>query len=171
MGNRGVGFEVPLGGVPSPPPSPRAAPMGARPSLKARKRSGDACNHITEECERLFCEALKTVFWSREPGLENSLVMDARIPTNNSNKQQHGSCKPIPQAPQNTRLEHGLPTPSPSPDGRIWPTMGGLIKDYVEVWDYAGGARFRGFVAEKRDVRTMFVFFDKAVVGMDLKPG
>ncbi|CAK3906426.1 ornithine decarboxylase antizyme like [Lecanosticta acicola] len=169
----GAGGAVPLGGVPSPPPSPHAAPLGsARPGLKARKRSGDACNHITEECERLFCETLKTVFLvEKGTGLENSLVMDLRNSSNsNSNSLPNGS-KPIPQPPQNTRMEHGLPTPSPSPDGRIWPKTGGLIKDHVEVWDYVGGARFRGFVAEKRDVRSMLVFFDKEVIGLDLKPG
>jgi hypothetical protein len=49
--------------------------------------------------------------------------------------------------------------------------LNGLVRDYVEVWDYAGGARFRGFVAEKDDERALFVFFDKEVIGKDLKPG
>ncbi|KAK0800710.1 hypothetical protein LTR59_005615 [Friedmanniomyces endolithicus] len=70
------------------------------------------------------------------------------------------------------RTIHGLPTPSPSPDGRSYLKRGGgAVKEYVEVFDYVGGARFRGFVAEKGSERSMFVFFDKEVIGKDLKPG
>ncbi|KXL42054.1 hypothetical protein M433DRAFT_154178 [Acidomyces richmondensis BFW] len=73
--------------------------------------------------------------------------------------------------PQSTIMMHDLPTPSPSPDGRIYPKTGGLVREYMEMWDYAGGARFRGFVAEKEDERAMFVFFDNEVLGKDLKLG
>lgn len=157
------GFEAPPGGVPSPPPSPDAAPVG-RPSLRQRKRSGDAARHITEECERLFCETLRTVFLvEKDTGPENSLVMDLRNTTDR---------KPIPQPSQHTTImKHGQFTPESSPDARIYRNTRGLIKEYVEIWDYVAGARFRGFVAEKEDMRTMFVFFDRQVVGMDLKPG
>lgn len=43
----------------------------------------------------------------------------------------------------------------------------------IEMWDYVGGIRFRGFVAEKQDERAMFVFFDQAVMQSsgDLKAG
>ncbi|KAK4548994.1 hypothetical protein LTR36_008767 [Oleoguttula mirabilis] len=155
-------------GVPSPPPSPDAAPLGRatrRPSPKGRTRSGDAAHHITEECERLFCETLKAVFLvEKNTGLENSLVMDVQHNSSNMN-----SARDI---PQHTITKHDLPTPSPSPDGRIYPKKeGGLIREYVEMWDYAGGTRFRGFVVEKEDERAMFVLFDKEVIGKDLKPG
>lgn len=162
-------------GVPSPPPSPEAAPIGRsprRPSLQSqgRKRSGDAACYITEECERLFCETLKTVFLvEKSTDLENSLAMDMRINTTAAT-----AARPIPQAnqPQSvTVVRHGQITPSPSPDGRIYPKTAGLIRDYVEVWDYVAGAGFKGFVAEKDDERSLIVFFSKEVVGMDLKPG
>ncbi|KAJ4339274.1 hypothetical protein N0V95_007827 [Ascochyta clinopodiicola] len=41
------------------------------------------------------------------------------------------------------------------------------------MWDYVGGIRFRGFVAETRDEKSMFVFFDQAVIQSsgDLKAG
>ena len=132
--------------------------------LKARSRSVDAAYHITEECERLFCETLKTVFLvEKDTGLENSLVMDMRnISTN---------VVQIPPRQQPTILKHDLPTPSPSPDARTYPQTGDLIKEYVEIWDYAGGARFRGFVADKLDDRALFIFLDKEVIGKDLKPG
>jgi hypothetical protein len=43
----------------------------------------------------------------------------------------------------------------------------GVVSDWIEMWDYVGGIRFRGFVAQK----AMFVFFDQEVVGGDLKAG
>jgi hypothetical protein len=142
--------------------------------LKARKRSGDAAHHITEESERLFCETLRAVFLvEKNGGLENSLVMDARNSTQKSANHTGAAGVEIPQRQQkqHTNLKHDLPTPSPSPDERRYPNLNGLVRDYVEVWDYAGGARFRGFVAEKDDERALFVFFDKEVIGKDLKPG
>ena len=133
--------------------------------LKARKRSGDAAYHIMEECERLFCEMLKAVFLvEKDSGFENSLVVDMR------NKNSNAVQIPLKQQ-QPTILKHSLPTPSPSPDGRIFPTVGSLVREYVEIWDYAGGARFRGFVAEKEDERALFIFFDKEVMTENLKPG
>jgi len=79
--------------------------------------------------------------------------------------------------PKNT----GLPTPSPSPDGILGPGMQeiayahmekpGMVEEWVEVWDYSGGLRFRGFVAEQDAVKTLFVFFDHQVMGKDLKKG
>lgn len=47
----------------------------------------------------------------------------------------------------------------------------GLVSDWIEVWDYVGGIRFRGFVAEKDDEKAMVVFFDQNVIGGDLKAG
>lgn len=104
-------------------------------------------------------------------GLRDPLVMDMRMNTNA--KQGYGDGKPIPlpHQQQKTIVEHDLPTPSPSPDGKLYPATAGLAKEYVEVFDYAGGLRFRGFVAEKDDERSLFIFFDEEVVGQDLKPG
>ena len=47
-----------------------------------------------------------------------------------------------------------------------------LVEKWVEVFDYLGGARFRGFVSSNDEgKRAMFVFFDRSVTGCDLKPG
>ena len=46
-----------------------------------------------------------------------------------------------------------------------------LINDWIEVWDYVGGIRFRGFVTERAEEKAMVVFFDQNVVGGDLKAG
>lgn len=47
----------------------------------------------------------------------------------------------------------------------------GLIRSYWEMWDYRGGCRFRGFVAERDEETAMFVFFDEGAFGHGLKPG
>jgi hypothetical protein len=47
----------------------------------------------------------------------------------------------------------------------------GAITDYIEMWDYVGGIMFRGFVVEKEEERSMFIFFDEAVIAADLKAG
>jgi hypothetical protein len=46
---------------------------------------------------------------------------------------------------------------------------GGIATDFFELWDYIGGGRFRGFVAERDDQRSVFVFFDRGAFGHDLK--
>ena len=78
---------------------------------------------------------------------------------------------PAKQQQQPTILKHDLPTPSSSPNDYMFPKAGGLIREYMEMWDYQAGARFRGFVAEKKDERAFFVFFDENVMDTDLKPG
>ena len=135
----------------------------------ARRRSQDAAYHVKEECERLFCETLRTVFLvEKDTGLENSLVMDTRNHTNASKAVQ---IPPPKQQRPATVLQHDLPTPSMSPDDHAHADTQSLISDYVEVWDYAGSTRFRGFLAEKDDLRTLFIFFDQEVMGQDQKPG
>ncbi|KAF4536321.1 Ornithine decarboxylase [Lasiodiplodia theobromae] len=47
----------------------------------------------------------------------------------------------------------------------------GQVGQWIEVWDYVGGARFRGFVAGDGDDKAMFVFFDSEATVRDLKPG
>jgi hypothetical protein len=44
------------------------------------------------------------------------------------------------------------------------------ITAWLEVWDYAGGASFRAFVADDGEEKSLFVFFDiEGVLGRDLK--
>lgn len=47
------------------------------------------------------------------------------------------------------------------------------VTEALEMWDYVGGIRFRGFVAETQNEKAMFVFFDQAVMQSsgDLKAG
>lgn len=44
----------------------------------------------------------------------------------------------------------------------------GWIKQYLEMWDYSGGAKFKGFATSEK---TMVVFFDDDVVHKELKSG
>lgn len=45
------------------------------------------------------------------------------------------------------------------------------IDAWVEVWDYASGSSFRGFVGGKGDTKSLFAFFDSSVVGREQKQG
>jgi hypothetical protein len=58
-----------------------------------------------------------------------------------------------------------------SPEPETFNSDKGVVSDWIEMWDYVGGIRFRGFVADKKDERAMFVFFDQSVVVGDLKAG
>ncbi|KAF2722358.1 hypothetical protein K431DRAFT_311841 [Polychaeton citri CBS 116435] len=186
---RGGWFEVPSG-VPSPPSSPDLATATSRrrqgaQSKKTRSRTGDAAHHITEECERLFCETLKAVFLvEKNTDLENSLVMDAHIEDSNigSSSSDSSSDSSIsgfalqPPPATATRTPYGLATPSSSPDTMPLKPRGSrrstaFVHEYVEMWDYIGGGHFRGFVGEQDGERSMFIFFDKEVIGKDQKPG
>ena len=46
-----------------------------------------------------------------------------------------------------------------------------LVADWIEVWDYTDGARFRGFTTYESEEggKSMFIFFDAFVIGKDLK--
>lgn len=44
------------------------------------------------------------------------------------------------------------------------------IDAWMELWDYAGGASFRAFIANDGEEKTLFIFFDiEGVMGRDLK--
>lgn len=151
--------------------------------LQRQSRSGDAAYNITEECERLFCETLRTAFLvEKNAGAErNSLVMGAfeqgRIDENvaDMSKKTHdyGYAVGMPVQQQRSR-QTSLPTPAPSPGTTVaYPVhSGGMIREYLEVYDYhSSGVRFRSFVAEQGVSRALFVFFDSEVMEQDLKPG
>lgn len=49
-----------------------------------------------------------------------------------------------------------------------------MILDWIEVWDYRGGAHFRGFTVsgpEESYAKSLTVFFDKEVINCELKQG
>ena len=48
---------------------------------------------------------------------------------------------------------------------------GQAMDAWLEIWDYASGCSFRGFVGGNGDQKSLFAFFDSAVIGRDLKQG
>ncbi|KAI1501467.1 ornithine decarboxylase antizyme-domain-containing protein [Biscogniauxia marginata] len=154
-------------GLPSPPSSPPLAAITPSNELalqpKPKKRSpstasanvmsrasrrGGATLQIREECERFFCETMRSVF----PG-EGDMA-------------SNGSCL--------TGVQRALtppddyPTP-PSSFSRPHSTSAVSIKGWMEFWDYVGGTSFRAFVAQEGDEKSLFAFFDSGLVGCDLK--
>ena len=157
--------------MPSPPLSP---PLAARhtstklsnQSLSGRARRGGAAYTITEECERLFCDTLRTVFLGEGTSdRQDSLVMGTQ-------NHHHQSSAGINDYGVEVQRYTDRDTPSPEMDDRHVGQMGpGKISDWLEIWDYVGGNRFRGFVTDSEGEKTMCVFFDQSVVVGDLKAG
>lgn len=112
-----------------------------------RKRSkGGAAYTIREECERLFCETMKTVFLGERDAIGNGSVgsrANAYSPPDKSVDAHH-------YFSNQTSIQ---------------------VNSWIEVWDYAGGCSCRGFVAGTGEEISLFVFFDSTVVGQYLKQG
>lgn len=49
--------------------------------------------------------------------------------------------------------------------------QGQPIDAWIEVWDYAGGCSFRGFVGGNGETKSLFAFFDSSVVEREQKQG
>lgn len=154
-------------GIPSPPSSPPLAALTSAnelalikktPSSRRRetdgsrkKRRGGATYHIRGECERLFCETMHTVFSGEERKAgAGSIVMG-----------MNGQSPPEEVVfGQQQQFQVA---------GRNY--FGHTIDAWLEIWDYTGGCSFRGFVGGNADTKSLFAFFDSAVVGTDLKQG
>lgn len=107
---------------------------------------GRQAHTIREECERLFCETMTTVFLGeRDSVSRGSYDLDASahsppytgldVQKKNSDQVRRSSC----------------------------------VDSWLELWDYAGGCNLRGFVAGTGDERCLFTFFDHSVINRDLK--
>ncbi|RDA93621.1 hypothetical protein CP533_6188 [Ophiocordyceps camponoti-saundersi (nom. inval.)] len=151
--------EVPTSGLPSPPTSPPLAALTSSnklallPKNKKRdipgRRRGGAALVIREECERFFCESMKTAFHGeRDQSMYGSCLSDAFVQT------------PPPEDRIAAALKNGT-------DLDYSPVH---VDAWMEVWDYAGGASFRAFVVDDGEDKSLFVFFDaQGVMGRDLK--
>ncbi|KFA49787.1 hypothetical protein S40293_08475 [Stachybotrys chartarum IBT 40293] len=166
LGRSGIP-EVPTSGVPSPPTSPPLAALTSSnelaliPKNKKREvpgrrlgRRGGAAYSIREECERFFCETIKTIFHGEGiPSTDGSGLSDAYLPT----------------PPADNEFLHQQFQQRHSNDNK---PRGFEVGAWLELWDYAGGASFRAFVADNGDEKSLFVFFDvQGAVGRDLKKG
>lgn len=152
--------EVPSGNK-SPSRSPPLAATAVTKhsnSQNAHRRRGGAAFTITEECERLFCETLKAVFLGEgNLALQDSLAMGMHDDNNGirTNRRKH---------------QYGVLATPPKGDAGFLEDPG-VVEKWIEVWDYVGGVRFRGFLASNEDHRSAFIFFDDNILSHDLKPG
>lgn len=154
-------------GIPSPPSSPPLAAKHASATRGGKARRGGAAYTITGECERLFCETLRSVFLGEgSQHRQNSLVMG--MPSDNATTATTAITNDY---GIDARRYSDSSTESDVPEMVRFEEEKGAISDYIEMWDYVGGIRFRGFVAEKEDERAMFIFFDESVINGDLKAG
>ncbi|KGQ08636.1 hypothetical protein BBAD15_g6034 [Beauveria bassiana D1-5] len=178
--------EVPTSGFPSPPTSPPLAAITSTnelallpkqqtskrrdiPGSRRRDRRGGAAHVIREECERFFCETMKTAFRG-----ERNLSMHGSGLTG-----AHYLQTPPPENQLRTRADSSTSSDSFSwQSGHRPSTNGGgfEVDAWMEVWDYVGGASFRAFLAssgggnDDDGDKTLFVFFDlQGVMGRDLK--
>ncbi|KAK2625017.1 hypothetical protein QTJ16_005386 [Diplocarpon rosae] len=157
--------EVGTQGLPSPPSSPPLAALTSANELaliskigpnrkretdvKRRSRKEGAAHYIREECERLFCETMKDVFFG-----------EGRLATNNGSIAMDANTYSPPDDSVDTYDDYFVRKYSSH-----------KIDAWVEIWDYVGGCSLRGFVGGDGDKKSLFAFFDSAVVGRDLKQG
>jgi hypothetical protein len=133
-------------------------------SASGRVRRGGAAYTITEKCERLFCETLRTVFLG-----EGDLVRQDSLVTGVQYHHDDRAGADDYAVDVARFADRVMDSPSPDAVGEVG--QSGLISDWIEVWDYVGGIRFRGFVAERNGEKALFVFFDQDVIGGKIKAG
>jgi hypothetical protein len=115
---------------------------------RRKNRKEGAAFIIREECERLFCGTMKTVFLG-EGGYMGSKV-------------SIGMGTDAHSSPEVDAYDHNYSRAVIDGQG---------IDAWMEIWDYAGGCSFRAFVGGKGDQKSLFAFFDSSVIGRDLKQG
>ncbi|KAJ4302492.1 hypothetical protein N0V88_002638 [Collariella sp. IMI 366227] len=162
--------------------SPRAAHVGrhgaSTPDSAWQRRRGGATLRIREECERFFCETLRAMFL----GERNAALQVPGLASVYDNTYNHNNTMYHTQGQQMHAAigQHGQLTPPddfPIADETMMGNRQGLsyagrgILSWLEIWDYAGGSSFRGFVAEDAGTGTtsLFVFFDAHAITRDLK--
>ncbi|MCJ1310824.1 hypothetical protein MMC25_004491 [Agyrium rufum] len=197
-----------------PPSPPRSPPLAANVVSAERqqqqqqqsKRQRGAAHAITEECERLFCETLRATFLGErnDAAMQDSVVMSAVQQKHDHS--QHGQLAGEPDgyfpvasartmdreasvAKRLARLQHKRirelrRESSSDEDDEEEDETAANVRDWVEVWDYAGDTNYSGFTVasgpgsgsfmkggQGSSDRSLFVFLDEEMVGKDLKPG
>jgi Ornithine decarboxylase antizyme len=129
------------------------------PSAYTVNQAGQgAAHYIRSECERFCCETLKAAFLGEgNTASRDSLVMDAHNSYDNASDYDGGSLQ-LERSQSQGSLESQVDSSSKT-------------VSFLEIWDYEGGSRFRGFIAERFGKRALFVFFDEGAFGHSLKPG
>jgi hypothetical protein len=102
---------------------------------------------------------MKDVFFGEEGSSSSngSIVMDASMNTDSRST-----------PPTEVIDSYGVSQLQSHKNGKF---QGQEIDAWIEVWDYAGGCSFRGFVGGNGENKSLFAFFDSSVIGRDLKQG
>ncbi|KAK1654562.1 hypothetical protein BDP81DRAFT_416024 [Colletotrichum phormii] len=184
--------EVPSSGLPSPPSSPPLAaitasnelallPKASSSSSKRRdtvpgkriSRRGGAALSIREECERFFCESMRAVFRGEtDTGSRGSGLHQGAYYYNNGSSNANNML-PTPPPDEDLAVQPHVPFGGRGGDGAVGftaPAAPAPATAWLEVWDFAGGASFRAFVADDGVEKSLFALFDRNVIGRDLKP-
>ncbi|KAM9874008.1 hypothetical protein VDGE_00022 [Verticillium dahliae] len=147
---------------------PKTRKRGSASSSSSSKRSrrGGAALSIREECERFFCERMSAVFQgernadAKASGLMGVHALLPTPPNDNPDASYFGGRDGFAAA----KTQHGVQRHDDDLAG-----SGTVVTAWLEIWDFAGGASFRAFVGDDGLERSLFVFFDGNVVGVDLK--
>ena len=109
---------------------------------------------------------MKHVFLGEEgTATHGSVLTDAYYNNNNNNIVHNGQlCTP----PDDEYSFSGQLAASGYHD-RVASTGTAATTAWLEVWDYAGGASFRGFLAENEGEISLFAFFEAGIAERDLK--
>ncbi|KAG7119458.1 hypothetical protein HYQ45_015027 [Verticillium longisporum] len=144
---------------------PKTRKRGSASSSSKRSRRGGAALSIREECERFFCERMSAVFQGErnaDPKASGLMGVHALLPTppnDNPDASYFGGRDGFAAA----QAQHGVQRHDDVAGS------GTVVTAWLEIWDFAGGASFRAFVGDDGLERSLFVFFDGNVVGVDLK--
>ncbi|KAL1890035.1 hypothetical protein Sste5346_008470 [Sporothrix stenoceras] len=199
------------GGLPSPPSSPPLAAISATNELTVFPKNkssssnnsggqhrptgrGGATLRIREECERLFCETMKTVFLGeRNMASTGSSLTGVYGSSAISGTSYYDDSDITPPDEDNSRGDHfgrrRTSSVSVSDSSRSFGSSVGahsfstvassvdleeapyaVPSAWLELWDFVGCGSFRGFLAEDPAGETsLFAFFDASVLSRDLK--
>ncbi|GJC98225.1 ornithine decarboxylase antizyme [Colletotrichum higginsianum] len=177
-------------GLPSPPSSPPLAAITASNELallpkassskrrdavpgKRISRRGGAALSIREECERFFCESMRAVFRGEtDTGSHGSGLHQGVYNNNNHNGSTNATMLQTPPPDDDLAVQpHSFGGRRGAADGHPMASSAPApATAWLEVWDFAGGASFRAFVADDGTEKSLFALFDRNVIGRDLKP-
>ncbi|KAK3386207.1 ornithine decarboxylase antizyme-domain-containing protein [Sordaria brevicollis] len=162
----------------------RANSSGNSNSNNSRGRRGGATLRIREECERFFCETLRAVLLGEKNLATANSGLAGSVFYNHHNVNNTNNDTPLTppydydyaigdKHPMSTSQQHGFDDASATATGNgNGGQLSHRVDSWIELWDYVGGASFRGVVTEDMETgeKTLMIFFDEqSVEGRDLK--
>ncbi|CAK7200096.1 hypothetical protein SEUCBS139899_002785 [Sporothrix eucalyptigena] len=170
---------------------PKNKPSSSSSASTARHRArGGATLRIREECERLFCETMKTVFLGERnmvstgsslTGVYDVVHDNDHIDDDGTPPAEDDYLRRIPSASDGSSYRGSFSSSVAGSLGAAsYMTAASSVaapysaysvpSAWLELWDFAGAASFRGFLAEDpAGGQSLFAFFDAHVLHRDLK--